>query len=82
VALTGAWRLIVVDLRDVTFLDVAGVDPIVHAVERSRVTKQEVVLVHPQRRVEQVLGLIGLLEHVAPTETLARMGELADALNG
>src|SRR4051812_21000747 len=36
VALAGAWRLVVVDLRDVCFLDLAGVDPIVRAVGRSR----------------------------------------------
>jgi anti-anti-sigma factor len=82
VALAGAWQLIVVDLKDVTLLDVAGVDPIVHAVDRSRATGQEVVLVHPQPPVAQLLDLIGLGDRVAPTETLPHIGELLDALNG
>jgi anti-anti-sigma factor len=82
VALSGAWQLIVVDLKDVAFLDLAGADPLVDAARRSKVTGQQVVLVHPQPRVARLLSAAGLLACVAAAENLPEIGELAEVLDG
>jgi anti-anti-sigma factor len=81
VALAGAWQLVVIDLKDVSFLDVAGANPIIDALRRSRITGQQIILVSPQRPVARLLDVLGLTQFVALPESLPQVGALADALN-
>jgi len=65
-------RLLVVDLREVTFLDSSGLRLLLHLDERQRSAGGRMVLVRGGRRVERVFELTGTgerLEMVAdPTE--------------
>jgi anti-sigma B factor antagonist len=57
-------RLVVLDLRELTFIDCRGVHVIVDAARDARQTGRRLVLVRGQANVDRVLTLTGACAHV------------------
>ena len=66
-------KAIMLDLRDLSFLDSSGIDTFVSARERAELNGHRIVLIGPSSRTRQLFGLTGtefLLEVQDPAETL------------
>jgi anti-sigma B factor antagonist len=66
-ALAARPREIVVDLRDLTFIDSTGLGALIFGFQRARDAGIHFRLAHPSRTVRQILLLSGLLEVVEVT---------------
>ncbi|MEU4244032.1 STAS domain-containing protein [Actinoplanes sp. NPDC026619] len=66
-ALAGRPREIVVELRELTFIDSTGLGALIFGFQRARDANMRFRLAHPNRTVHQILMLSGLLEVVEVT---------------
>jgi anti-sigma B factor antagonist len=69
-AIAGSWSVIVLDLAEVTFIDVTGVKPIRAAIKELRETSRQLLVVNPSPRIARTLKLLGLADWVVPVEQL------------
>jgi anti-sigma B factor antagonist len=63
-ALTGRPREIVIDMRDLSFIDSTGLGALIFGFQRARDAGIRFRLAHPSTTVHQILALSGLLEVV------------------
>jgi anti-anti-sigma factor len=81
VAVSGCWAVTVVDLSDVSFLDLAGASPIEQLIASLTPTGRHVALLHPRPAVTRLLEILGLADYVVPVEELPRVPDLPDLLS-
>lgn len=58
-------EVVIIDLRDVTFLDSTALSVLVQAKQRFKEQDTEMSVVNPQRRVARILELAGLVGYLA-----------------
>jgi anti-anti-sigma factor len=77
-------RLVVLDLRDLAFIDSAGVHAIANCGVRARDVGRRLVILRGPANIERIFALAGISEQfeVGHTDSLSRVGRDAEARSG
>jgi anti-anti-sigma factor len=83
-AVSGEWRVAVVECARMSFVDVAGARPLAEAASQARATLTQLYLLHPSEEVSAVLDFMGLADRVVSLEMLPApaLGEDWSAIAG